>query len=832
MLSKKFFVVAFSFTIIASTSRSQRSTPGAASTSLSSQQKLNYSVGEYIELDASIKNEMYGTIDFPNADLKDIIKAMSKMGGKNFILDDKLGNKKISILSPEVVTKQEAYNAFLSALYASGYSIVGAGKYLKIVDVKSARQSNTRVFYGNDFPNNEEVITLLYQLKNLDAQEIQKFVQDLMPRGMRADFYPDTNFLVMTDSAYNLRRITDILTKIDIPGNQTQLESIPVEFASAKELATLLDEILDAQGGGTTRRRSSRFSKVKKTRGGGVITKIVPDERTNSLVVLANGRGIEELKQLIAKLDNEGAAGGGNVHVYYCKNAVAKELSETLGRLVSSSTASRGGAAGSGNSRAGLNRNSSLSRTLRRNRNTPATPSSGVQLSGDVRITHDDATNSLVISASGSDFQSLKKVLDRLDLPRRQVFVEATIMEVQEGDSFDFSVDMNVAGTEKISMGGFFTNADGAQGVGQVMAGNPTKINGLIGAIGLGAKVQVTNPLNDEKILIDTVTGLITAIETSSQANILQRPQILTSDNEEALLQVRERIAVQTGTTSISGTASGAISQQTVTRENIELELKITPRLGRNNDLVRLEVEQSVDTFGPSSQGVSNNIDVIKRKTKNHVVVRSGDTVVVGGLNKISHQDSRKKFPLLGDLPVLGHLFKGQSNKKTRSNLLLFLTPHIIEEYRDLVNITGQQIARRIKLGKSLFDPKDRLSDEIAELKAINESDKLKDSPRGWGFGKSESSQTQSAYIPSAADEQEVEWQDEVIEQPVYEEPILGDEVSYQEEVIEQPALEMPILEDEVSYQDPAPLPEDETFIESANDSFVDPLPIEGDISL
>ena len=678
-------------------------------------------LGDYVELDESIRNEVYGSIDFPNAELKDIIKAIAKLSGKNFILDRKIENRKITIVSPNPVTKQEAYNAFLSALYMNDLTIVSMGKFLKVIEVKSAIQSNIRVFSGENIPASEEVVTVLYKLKYLNVEEIQRYLNDLVARNGRVGFYPNTNTLVMTDTGLNLRRIVNILKSIDIAGTEDQLENIMIRYASAKTIASLVDEILSAQSGNRRGTSNSRNS-PQKTRGGGIITKIVPDERTNSLVVLANGAGLQELKALVAKLDSPDAAGGGNIHIYYCKNAVAEELATTISNLISG--------VGSKSTSGGTPRTSpTLPGPPTSAPNTGSSGGDGIRFEGNIKITSDKATNALVIVASGSDFSALKVILNKLDIPRRQVYVEATIMEVSTQDSREVGLGVNYAQAGVAQAGGFIpTNLKAAETL-QSMVTTPAGIQGLVGSFSAGKKVPVT--IGTSSIQLSSVTGLIKAIQDSSQGNILHQPQILTSDNQEALIEVKNRLAVETGTTLV-GTA--ATPQKTFGKEDVTISLKITPQIGKDNDLIRLKVEQQIDDFEISStQAGQFNTNI--RKANTMVVVRNGDTIVVGGLQKDTLSDATSRFPILGDLPIIGWLFKGKKSETRRSNLILFLTPHIINEYSDLVRITERKLEERERRGRDLFDPKDRLAPEVGKLKEITKENLKKPSPRGWAFG-------------------------------------------------------------------------------------------------
>ncbi|MBS1984761.1 MAG: type II secretion system secretin GspD [Bdellovibrionales bacterium] len=690
-------------------------------------------LGDYIELDESIKNELYGTIDFPNADLKDIIRAISKLAGKNFILDRKIEGHKITIISPQPVTKQEAYNAFLSALYMNDLTIVSMGKFLKVVNTKDAIQSNIRVFVGDYAPSSEEVVTVLYPLKYLNAEEIQRFIVDLVPRSGRIAYYPNTNSLVMTDTGLNLRRIIAVLKSLDIPGHEDQLETIPVRYASAKQISSLIDDILEAQNGRRASGPAGARAQPQKTRGGGIITKIVPDERTNGIVVLANGRGVQELRNLVDKLDTPNAAGGGNIHIYFCKNAVAEELATTINALVSSS---QSGQSQRYNNGGGYNPGGQLLP------GAPITnyynPSSsrngggdGVKLEGQIKVTADKATNSLVVVASGSDFAALKSVLKKLDIPRRQVYVEGTIMEIAINDTKEVGVGFNVAQPGMAQAGGFIPSSGLAQGDLLRAVSTPAGITGLVAGFKAGKSYPFTTAAGS--ISVSTVTGLIKALVTSKQGQILHQPQILTSDNMDATIEVKDTLVVKGAT--IQNSAAGVGNQTTTSYDKlpVTISLKINPQIGEKNDLIKLKVEQLVESFSKSDVG-DNQKDTTSRKATTTVVVRDGDTVVVGGLQKTSYDDSRSKFPLLGDIPVLGWLFKGASTDIKRSNLVLFLTPRIIKEYNDLLQITGDKIDKRIELGKKADDPKDRLRDEMDKMKEANNASMARTPVNGFGF--------------------------------------------------------------------------------------------------
>jgi general secretion pathway protein D len=706
--------------------QSTRPTPGAqlgASTPMDPAQFAVSQLGDYVELDASIKNEMYGTIDFPNAELKDIIMAISKLAKKNFILDRKIENRRITILSPEPVTKQEAYNAFLSALYMNDLTIVSEGRFLKVIDVKTALQSNIRVFMGDFAPNTAEVITVLYPLQFLNAEDIQRYLTDLVPRSGRIAAYPNTNTLVMTDTGFNLRRVIQIVKSIDVPGHEDQLENIPIQYASAKDVAKLVDEILEAQSGSgpTPRNRAAARQAQRKTRGGGIITKIVPDERTNSLVVLANGRGIQELKDLIKHLDTPHAAGGGNIHIYFCKNAVAEEIAATINSLISSNQQTR--------AQQPNQPNIPNPRILPIDRRLQAGGGDeGVRFEGNLRVTADKATNSLVVVGSASDFAALRTVLEKLDIPRRQVYVEATIMELNLDKTSQFTIGVNAAAPGIAQVGGFNPTAPSVDFTSLVTS--PGGLNGLVAGFASSKTYDLRGPDGNIIGKIPSVMGLIKALVDTTQGQILHQPQILTSDNQEAEIKVTSRIS--TVTEQQTATSAGTLTTQQINKENVEISLKLTPQLGEGSDLIRLKVEQMVDDFIPSS--VRGQIDTTNRRATTNVVVRDGDTIVVGGLQKETVSDRKSRIPVLGDLPIIGKLFGGTDNRSSRSVLVLFITPRIINDYSDLMQITSEKLDTRLDLGKAAKDPEDRLRSQVQKVKATVEENSKRPPPRSWSF--------------------------------------------------------------------------------------------------
>lgn len=725
--------------------RGSKPTPTAATSknlTRSGLPKLN--MGNYIELDESIKDEPYeGTIDFPDAELTDIMNAISKVANKNFILDASLKGKRITVLSPQKVTKEEAYNVFLTALFMNNLTVVASGKYLRVIPSREAPKSNVRVFYGDFVPASDEIVTLVYPLKNISSEDMPRIFQDLLPRTGNILVYPETNSVIMTDSGLNLRRMISILKAVDVPGSQPKLESIPVNYASAKDVARLIEEILDAQSGGNNRRTtSSRLQKEKKIQGGGVITKIVPDERTNSLVVLANGKGIEQLRSLIAKLDSPNATNSGNIHIYFIKNAVAEELATTMNNLLSASGAS----SSSVPSRVDPNipnPNNNNNNNQSNNRGSRGTAAEGVALEGAIKVVADKATNSLVIRATAANYSSLKKILERLDIPRRQVNVEATIMEIRVRDADKMNIASNIAVKGFASAGGFipttFSKADFQSAV-----SSPAALGGLVAGFAAGKMVNIKLPDGSTQS-IPSIIALFQAIQDLSLGQIMQQPNILTSDNEPGLVNITEKIKVRGESTQQVSASGSTIATEKPETVDVTLELKVTPQIGEDNNLVKLKVEQTMEDYSPSPV-LTAQIDKINRKATTVVVVRDGDTVVIGGFEKNDYKSTKSKVPLLGDLPIIGTLFRGSSSEKVRSNLMLFLTPKIIRENNNLLELTQMKLKKRQRDGKDAYDPKDYHRKDVSAM--LKDTDERMKGKKGWGFKNNTSAYLQEQSAP------------------------------------------------------------------------------------
>jgi general secretion pathway protein D len=458
----------------------------------------------------------------------------------------------------------------------------------------------------------------------------------------------------------------EMIEEIDIPGNEQGMEFIRLQYASAADIAKTVNEIYQAQA----QSQQGQATSARRRRTGATTSvpiKIVSVERLNAVIVIAPSGDIAEVKDLIAKLDVRADQGGGTIHVYYLSYADAEELASTLGGFTQGAgqQRARGGAAPAGGAAA------------------PA-PVGTVEFEGGIKITPDKSTNALIIVSSSGDYQTLKALIRKLDVPRRQVYVEAVIMEVSVDKVKNLGLSwhaLNEVGEDGVAFGG-----QALGGVNTLTLGStsPPAFPGLF----LGA---LSNPVDlPGGVSVFGLGALLNALQSDESVNILSTPNILTSDNEDAEIVVGQNVPFITGQTATTG---GNVLTS-VERQDVGITLKITPQINANN-FVKLKIEQessSVQTSTPAGLNVNQQgLITRKRSAKTTVVVKDRQTVVIGGLMSDEINESQSKLPILGDLPILGWLFKSTSNTNRKTNLLLFLTPYVITSREDMDLYTNKR---------------------------------------------------------------------------------------------------------------------------------------------
>ncbi len=641
-------------------------------------------------------------LDFNDVEIAVVIDTIAKLTRKNFIYDDRVRGR-VTIVSPTRITVDQAYAVFESVLQVKGFTTVpGPGGAIKVIPIREAKETSIETVRGRT-PESDRFITRLIPLRYIEAEAIANTLKPLVSKDAAIVAYTPTNTVILTDSASNIRRILDILSEIDVETYKEELAVLKLQHADAATLAQQISEIYGAdvataQVTPTRRARARTTPGVQPGQPGAPASKvrIVTDERTNSLIVLASRQDQEEIRSLVARLDVP-VTGGGRIHVYYLKNADAEELAETLNAMISGQP--------------------SAPRSTRFSGAEPvsATPqalrAAVTELSEGITVTADPGTNSLVIQASQEGFATLKNVIEELDIPRPQVLVEALIMEVDVTDNQQLGFN----GIARIVRGDTDYAIGSLTGIGNVDFGG-ADVGDIAGGLAGGNVVPSLVAAAAKNTLEDTdgdgipdkgslIQGIITASAKDNDAEILSAPHILTSDNEEAEIKVGANIPIITSRVQSAGGIDIEPGDQTsqlatsvnVERQDIGVTLRVTPQISEG-DNVRLEIFQEITDFTSAlvqaAVGTAENVGVAltSRKVENTVVVQDGETVVIGGLISDDYEDTVTKIPWLGDIPFLGWLFKSTSRNLTKTNLLVFLTPHIVRESGDLA---GQTIRKR-----------------------------------------------------------------------------------------------------------------------------------------
>jgi general secretion pathway protein D len=569
----------------------------------------------------------YVTIDFDNVDIGLFIKFISELTGKNFVVDKGVKGK-VTIISPTKISVNEAYRVFKSVLDVHGFTTVPAGSIIKIVPALHARSKNIETRLREEAITPEDkVVTQLIPLAFANPDELKKLFAPLISKSSLIVSYPPTRMLIVTDVLSNIKRLLNIVEAIDVVGIGEMISVIPLEHATASLLSKSLVSIFQK----TTQR-------TKKGTPLSPVLRIVADERTNSLIILATEDDTLGIKKLIRLLDKEIPRGEGDIHVYYLQNANAEDLVKVLLALPSEEK-------------------------------KKAEKGKAPVISEEVQIVADKATNSLVIKAKKHDYLVIEDIIEKLDIPRTMVYIEALIMEVNVDKEFRLGVEW--LGMEDFTYrgrkGGVFAGSGGAGG-----AGDYSGIKGLSGgSLPSGFSLGVVGEaITIGNVVFPNVAAILQAYQKDSDVNIISTPQILTTDNEEAEIKVGQNVPY------LTKEATGDQTYQTYEYKDVGVTLKITPQINQER-FVRLKIFQEtitlkggIEEFRPTT---------LKRSAETTVIVKDKNTVVIGGIIGESTERGAYQVPCLGDIPVLGLLFKSRSRSRNKTNLFVFLTPHIIE---------------------------------------------------------------------------------------------------------------------------------------------------------
>lgn len=594
------------------------------------------------------------TLNLKDADIRSFIETVAEATERNFVVDPRV-KAKVTVISARPMNREEVYQVFLSVLQVHGYAAVQVGQIIKILPDVNAKQGPVATAGERSQGTGDELVTRVVPIKHVPAAQMVPILRPLVPQQGHLAAYPNSNVLIISDRAANIQRLISIIDRIDRPDNQ-EIEIVPLQHASATEVVRIVNNL---------NRQGAQGGQVPGS------TTLAADQRSNSILLSGDSAARLRIRGLIAHLDTP-LEGGGNSQVIFLKYAKASELAPIL-KGISQFEAREGQQGG-----------------------TAATSSTG---SNEVNIQADDTNNALIITASPAKYESLRRIIYQLDVRRAQVLVEAIIAEVSTGLSKELGVQFAYLPTERSSgttpaVGALFPNT-GAN----LPALFADSVSDTLGAVSSGffaGAVKLSGK--------DRFAALLRALEGDVATNILSTPTLVTLDNEEAEIIVAQNVPFITGQyTNIAGTDTTVNPFQTIERQDVGLTLRITPQINEG-DSVKLDVEQEVSSLSPSP--VATDLITNKRSIKTTVMVRDQQTIVLGGLIEDTFRDNVQKVPILGDIPLLGHLFKSTTTTKDKQNLMVFIRPVIIRDdaTTDIVTNAKYTYLRARQIDASLDD--------------------------------------------------------------------------------------------------------------------------------
>jgi general secretion pathway protein D len=601
-------------------------------------------------------------LNFQGADLQAVVKAMSQMTGRNMLIDPRVRGQ-VTIISARPMPIAGAYQVFLSALKAQGFTAVeGPGDAVRIIPVAEAKAAAPVNDQDGPPRGGEQVITHVAIGQHVAVAQLQNVLRPLMSPTSQLSVYDPANALVITDYADNVRRLLRIIEKIDQPAS-TDVTVIPVQHASAIDLAEL---VVRLSGTGVAQPGAVPGSPATQIAAGGDRFSVVPDGRTNSILLRSDNPGrIALLRSLIEKLDVPARAIG-STRVIYLKHAEATKLAEVLRGMLSASAAGPPGAPPGGGA-AG--------------RPGGAAPSA---------IQADEATNSIIINASDTVYNNMRLVIEQLDVRRAQVYVEALVAEMNADRTDELGIQWAAAGQIGSRVVGAAANFPAANPSLAATIASPAtaaaSTAGLAVAV-LGSKITLRDGTT-----VTSLGALARALQANNLGNILSTPNLLTLDNYQAKIVIGQNVPFVTGSFAAATTAAAAGVAavnpfQTIERKDVGLTLRIKPQISEGST-IRLEIYQEVSSVNTTARAGASDLVTDKRSLETKVVVDDGNTIVLGGLIQNTLNVTTQQIPILGDIPFLGALFRFKSEERKRTNLMIFLRPVIIRSVEDGYRVT------------------------------------------------------------------------------------------------------------------------------------------------
>ncbi len=573
------------------------------------------------------------TLNLKDADISTLISTVSKLTGKNFVIDPRVKGK-VTVVSASPLSSDEIYPIFLSILEVHGFATVPVGDIIKVIPNSKAKQGSIPTTQASENVTGDQVITRILRVKNVTAAQLVPILRPLIPQQGHLAAYPSKNVLIITDRAQNVDRLAKIVSKIDRVSD-SKIEIVTLNHASASEIVRILNGLSTGKG------KANVATQVT----------FAADERTNSVLLSGESSARLRYRVLISHLDTPLESDGGT-RVIYLHYAKAKDLVSVL---------------------------TGVSKSL-----DDKKPKTGARAAAgsNINIQADESANALVITAPPDIFRSLQRVISQLDIRRAQVLVEAIIAEVTLDKSRELGVQWAIDGSPS-GKGAIGVINFGAAGGGGIAGVGATVAAGGIPSLGDGAAIGFGR--FDSSTL--NFAAIVNALSSDADSNILSTPSLMTLDNQEAEIVVGQNVPFVTGEFSNTGGTSSTVNPfRTIERQDVGLTLRVTPQINEG-DAIKLDIEQEITSVIPSSTGASD-LTTSKRSIKTAVMIEDGRTIVLGGLIDDTVSQTHQSVPLLGDIPVLGRLFSYDKTSKTKRNLMIFLRPVILRDAATSMRVT------------------------------------------------------------------------------------------------------------------------------------------------
>jgi general secretion pathway protein D len=595
----------------------------------------------------------------PETELKDLVTWVMGFTCRNFMFDPAYvqRGKKVTIIAPNTMSPQEAYRVFLVALSTIGLTVVPKGNVLRIVESATARAETVPLVHGTP-DNSEQIVRFVLRPTYAQVSTLQVAINAM--KSAAGDVQVVGTVLLVTDYATHVREMLEVVKQIDVPGGTDGIYTIQLKYADADKVSKELEAYL-----------AMTVAPADKTAPAALPPKLMVDSRTNTLIVASNEATWKKLEAIIDRIDLPvETESGGSMHVYPLKAAIAEELAKVMNDAIS------GGKQSAAQSKSAANGAAPATAP-------PVAGGEQLRLEGEAHVIADKGTNKLIVMSSGRDFLALKNIIQELDEPRKQVYIEATILEVEMENDYNFGFAEHATASTKngtVVVGGVQSaSSSGGTGISSTSVASLASMTGLLGGV-LGPALGASSLLGST---FPSYGLVFQALGTNSHTRVLSAPSIIVLDNEETKYQVGTNIGYSKGTIPVSAVNPTAVTSTNIDRKDLLLELDIKPHISSGDEVLLEFKHTNNELLGTDANGPTWST----RTMDTRVVVRDQQTVVIGGLMQEKDRTNISSVPILGDIPLLGHLFRYTTKQKVKTNLLVMLTPYIIKDQLDLEQI-------------------------------------------------------------------------------------------------------------------------------------------------